>query len=199
MTGALVILAAGASARMGVPKALLDAGGVGFFARLCREGHAAGLSVLGVVGGPHESAVRAAIGTLAPLFSNPAWDRGQWSSTQVGLRAALGLAPGPVVIHPVDCPLVSSRTLAQVARGAPDGGAAVAWHGTSPGHPLALSRRAAEHLALLREETTLAAELSRLRCAKVPAGPEVLHNLNTPERYRALFGRAPQLAGGGAG
>lgn len=199
MNGALVILAAGASARMGCPKPLLDAGGVSFFARLVKEGRAAGLVVLGVVGGPHEAQVRRALGRQAPLFSNPHWELGQWSSTQVGLRAALGLTGGPAVVHPVDCPLVCAPTFSQVAQAVTDGGAAVAWHGGQPGHPLALSRRVAEHLAHLVADTTLAAELGRFPLARVSAGPEVLHNLNTPERYRGLFGRAPQLAGGGAG
>jgi molybdenum cofactor cytidylyltransferase len=111
-----VILAAGASSRMGRPKALLSIGQEGetFIARLVRTFCAAGADDLVVVVGAHADGVSEAVARM-PVFArvveNRAYERGQLSS----LVAALDVVDRPgvqaVMAMPVDMPLVTQATV----------------------------------------------------------------------------------------
>lgn len=114
-----VILAAGASTRVGRPKALLPVSSDGrtFVARLLSTFSEAGSDDLVVVVGAHAEAIREAIGRL-PMFArvveNRAYERGQLSS----LVAALDVVDRPgveaVIAMPVDAPLVTAATVRAV-------------------------------------------------------------------------------------
>lgn len=111
-----VILAAGASTRMGRPKALLPIGREGetFIARLVRTFCDAGADDLVVVVGAHADGVSEAVARM-PVFvrvvENRAYERGQLSS----LVAALDVVDRPgvqaVMAMPVDMPLVTQATV----------------------------------------------------------------------------------------
>jgi CTP:molybdopterin cytidylyltransferase MocA len=111
-----VILAAGASTRMGRPKALLPIGREGetFIARLVRTFCEAGADDLVVVVGAHADGVSEAVARM-PVFArvveNRAYERGQLSS----LVAALDVVDRPgvraVMVMPVDMPLVTQATV----------------------------------------------------------------------------------------
>ena len=109
---AAVILAAGASSRMGTPKALLEAGaGESFLDRLAGVFLDAGCTVYVVLGedaGPIARASRR--GSEITFVLNPDPSRGQLSSLQCGLRAAM---PGASAIFfsPVDAPGISRDTI----------------------------------------------------------------------------------------
>jgi molybdenum cofactor cytidylyltransferase len=120
---ASVILAAGASSRMGTPKALLDYRGETFLDRLIR--------VLGTVTNPvivvlgyHaaeilQNTTRAGVRSAAqsnPQFAiNPEPERGQLSSLKTGLAALPAEAEG-VAFIPMDCPAVREDTVARLAQ-----------------------------------------------------------------------------------
>ncbi len=115
-----VILAAGASTRMGRPKALLPVASDGetFVARLLRTFAEAGAEDLVVVVGAHADLVSEAIArvpVLARVVENRAYERGQLSS----LVAALDIVDRPgvraVMAMPVDMPLVAAETIRAVA------------------------------------------------------------------------------------
>lgn len=111
-----VILAAGASTRMGRPKALLPIGREGetFITRLVRTFCDAGADDLVVVVGAHADGVSEAVARM-PVFArvveNRAYERGQLSS----LVAALDVVDRPgvqaVMAMPVDMPLVTQATV----------------------------------------------------------------------------------------
>jgi len=111
-----VILAAGASTRMGRPKALLPIGREGetFITRLVRTFCDAGADDLVVVVGAHADGVSEAVARM-PVFvrvvENRAYERGQLSS----LVAALDVVDRPgvqaVMAMPVDMPLVTQATV----------------------------------------------------------------------------------------
>ncbi len=105
-----IVLAAGASSRMGRPKALLPLdGGDTFVERIHRTLRAAGLDPVVVVGRPE---LEAPLGTLLPTTSvviNRAPERGQLSSLLAGLEA-LG-RPAAALVTLVDLPLVRVDTV----------------------------------------------------------------------------------------
>ena len=131
-----VLLAAGASTRMGTPKALVKSRGQSFLVRGVRalwsvcdtvivvlgaEGEricdevgeefetlvAKGLLAPDVHGGPRKRR-----GELEVRFAfNKRWEAGMLSSARVGLAAALQQRPSGVLIHPVDHPEVKAETV----------------------------------------------------------------------------------------
>ena len=85
---AAIILAAGASTRMGEPKQLLPVGGQPMVRRVTEAVCAAGLAQVVVVIGAHAEAVgQALIGLPVELVHNEKWPEGMTSSLHAGLRA----------------------------------------------------------------------------------------------------------------
>ncbi len=110
-----VILAAGASSRMGRAKAALPlgSGGQTFLSRIVKTMLAAGLQDIAVVSGAHPDATRSACprDRRVQLVHNPQWHTGQLSSLLTGLDVG---APAPVeaaVVALIDVPLVSAQTV----------------------------------------------------------------------------------------
>lgn len=109
-----IILAAGASSRMGAPKALLEYRGETFVGRLARV-LGTECSPVTVVLGFHADAVRVGIPAGVRIAVNPDPARGQLSSLQTGLAAIPKEASGFAFI-PVDSPAVSEETVKLLAR-----------------------------------------------------------------------------------
>ncbi|MBM3806974.1 MAG: nucleotidyltransferase family protein [Acidimicrobiia bacterium] len=112
-----IVLAAGASSRMGRAKAALplDRTGetvVGRVIKTLVEGGTTGGVV--VVAGAHVDAVRAAMPhePRARLIEHPGWAQGQLSSLLAGLRAVDDPRLEAVIVTPVDVPLVAPSTVA---------------------------------------------------------------------------------------
>lgn len=106
-----IVLAAGASSRMGRPKALLPlAGGDTFVERIHRTLHDAGLDPIVVVVRPElEEPVRAVLPRSTAVAVNRNPERGQLISLLVGLEA-LGW-PAAALVTLVDLPLVRVETV----------------------------------------------------------------------------------------
>ncbi|HEV2198211.1 MAG TPA: nucleotidyltransferase family protein [Bryobacteraceae bacterium] len=187
-----VILAAGASSRMGgSPKALLDYCGETFVERLVRILSGVCNPVI-VVLGYHADRIRPAIEGRARIAINPAPERGQLSSLQTALVELPESADGFLFI-PVDCPAAERETFERVI---------AAFRGRDPrihfvvpqyrgkhGHPVCASREiAAEILAL--PETAQARDVVHRHVPDTlyvdvdDAG--ILTDVDDPERYRRL-------------
>jgi molybdenum cofactor cytidylyltransferase len=108
---AAVVLAAGASSRMGSPKALLEYRGQTFLNRLIRVYGAVCEPVI-VVLGYHSDQLRAAT-SAAKFVVNPDPDRGQLSSLQTGLAEVPKDVEG-FLFTPVDSPAVDESTVSQL-------------------------------------------------------------------------------------
>lgn len=123
-----VILAGGASTRMGRPKAALALGGEPFVARIARSIRTAGLDPLLVVTGVHDTETRAALPEAlgAVVARNPEPADGQISSLRLALdwldahRPEVAGALVALVDHPAVAP-GTYAALARVARDAPPG------------------------------------------------------------------------------
>jgi CTP:molybdopterin cytidylyltransferase MocA len=151
---AAIVLAAGASSRMGSPKALLDLGGESFLARIARTARAAGASaVIAVVGPPDGEQVRARLPPGVAAAWNPAPARGMLSSIQSGV-AALPRGTAAALIWPVDLPEVAEATVRRILA-APAGRIAVPEQGGAGGHPVRLPARLFAELAALPVEAGL--------------------------------------------
>jgi molybdenum cofactor cytidylyltransferase len=146
-----IILAAGASRRMGSPKALLDYRGESFANRLVRVLSGVCDPVIMVLG-YHADVIRSHV-TGTPRFAmNPDPDRGQLSSLQIAMAAVPAEAEGFMFIT-VDCPAVESETVAHLAeafaRRKPDTRFVIPSYRGHHGHPVCGVRALiAEFLAL---------------------------------------------------
>jgi molybdenum cofactor cytidylyltransferase len=115
-----VILAAGASTRMGSPKALLETpAGHPFAAAIVRAFAAAAITdIVVVTGADHDrvvAAVRADAPAVMPRFArNPDPSRGQLSSLWVGMDAAVGGTTEALFVTLVDVPMLQPATITKV-------------------------------------------------------------------------------------
>lgn len=185
-----ILLSAGASARMGRPKALLEYRGESFLDRQIALYAAAGARVICVLG--HDAARIAASlrrNAGAVLVLNPVPGAGQFSSLQCGLRAMQDSTEA-FFFTPADSPGVRPETLqAMLDVWNPEAADFLqpAWRGRH-GHPvLAAARMAAAFLAM--PPGASARELvrrSRRRFVDVE-DPFVLLDVDTPETYQRLL------------
>ncbi|XXF77700.1 NTP transferase domain-containing protein [Myxococcaceae bacterium GXIMD 01537] len=194
MKAVAIILAAGEARRMNHPKALIEhEGGKSFLQSLASTFGKAGSQVLAVIGKDAE-AVREQHPAL-DFVEAERWQDGPLASIKAGLAAALEEGAEVVLVHPVDMPAVRASTLKTLIKALGDSGESLRpeFEG-APGHPLVLSRAAAERLRDA-SETQLEAALQMLKPRRVAVkDPGVVVNINTPETYERLFGMAPRLA-----
>jgi len=197
-----ICIAAGASTRMGRPKALLEYGGRGRtgaeIALASLAGGGGDDPVVLVIGADAEAIRRAAlilpVGTL--VIENAGWEAGRTGSIQAGLAAAP--TADAYVILPVDHPLVVPADVAALVeawRGAAGGGprrrrrigVVRVEHGGRGGHPILFDAGVAEEVRALAPDAPLRdvirAHLHRDRETVVRGSPGVLVNVDTPEDY----------------
>ena len=116
-----IVLAAGASSRMGRAKAVLPIGPTGetVLARVIRGLIAGGATDVTVVAGAHIDAVRSAMPSndrRIRLVEHGGWRQGQLSSLIAGLDAVADPQLEAVLVTLVDVPLVRPDTVAAVLR-----------------------------------------------------------------------------------
>lgn len=107
---AAVILSAGASSRMGRPKALLPYREGTFLEHLIQVTRDPRIGITRVVLGAGAENIQ----TIAKLDAsvvvlNPDWEQGQLSSIWAGVRSLEGIDTDGIILCPVDHPLVSAR------------------------------------------------------------------------------------------
>ncbi len=194
-----VILAAGASSRMGRDKALLPwppqtQGPETLLSAAIITLKPVTDAVLVVAGRNAEQLTPIAERCGALVVVNPAPERGQFSSMQTGLRAALDHGCEAAMITPVDCPPLSPDSLAKLCTAFADAGSRGAWavapeSGGRRGHPLLASRELI-HALLAAPVTSNAREVKHAHAEKfeylaVP-DPLLRVDVNTPEEYARL-------------
>lgn len=216
----VVVLAAGASLRLGEPKALVEIGGRSVAAALIAEASFAFERVVVVVGG-HAEAIRAHVDALGELqvaqqphglphgrehgpthidvVVNADFARGRTGSLACAVRAA---PDRDVVVAPVDVPRVERTTfLALAAAWRAAGAPANGWlapYVAAPdgerrfGHPIVLGRTLARKVCELDPD----APLHALRARAAPllalevASTRILEDLDTPADLAELRRRA---------
>src|SRR5256885_2772449 len=107
-----VILAAGRSARMGTPKALLDFRGAPCIVRILEAFEAVALKTRVVVLGPDAARIRPVLATHDCLIvENLDVDAGPIASLRAALSALQPLRPAAALVWPVDLPHVRIATV----------------------------------------------------------------------------------------
>ena len=166
-----LLLAAGGSGRLGLPKQLLEMGGEPLVRRAARA-LAATCDGVRVVTGADAEAVAGALSGVAVVFShNPDWSRGLAGSLRVGIRD-LGEDWDGVLIATCDQPRVTAEDLRRLASAwveAPGRPAAAAYRGVT-GVPAVFPRPWRDRLLALEGDQG-ARELLRAGDAEVSAVP----------------------------
>lgn len=189
MSVAAVILAAGASIRMGRPKALIEWRGRPFFMHCVRRAEAAGCTPVVVVWGA--SALPEVDGVH--LAENARWEQGPLSSLQVGLRAVLPSDPSGVLVMTVDRPHVLQSTVCALLDAHKNTPAVVVQPRVkeASGHPIVHPRSVVEELLRLppTDSVRTVLGLPEIRDGRLRISvddPAVLDNLDTPAALAKL-------------
>lgn len=184
-----VVLAAGASSRMGQPKQALVFGGETLLHRAVRLAHEAGCAPVVVVTGALDAKLRALVADLPHVaVHNPAWATGLGSSIKAGLAALTG-AEAAVLLLACDQPLVPVGQLwALISRHRATGAPAVATsYADTVGIPALFARSAFAALRQLPDEEGAkklllhyGAVVERVEC------PAAALDVDTPESFDLL-------------
>ncbi|HEY7336938.1 MAG TPA: nucleotidyltransferase family protein [Bryobacteraceae bacterium] len=194
-----IILAAGASRRMGRPKALLSYRGEAFLNRLIRVANGAANQIIVVVGPPYAEQIRANALAGVTFLTNPEPERGQLSSLQIALAALPSDADGFFFI-PVDCPAVTEVTVQELAHAFsqrdPETVFTIPRYGDKRGHPVFAARLiAAEFLDLppaAQARDVVHRHVSQTLYVDVD-DPGILADIDDPAAYRQLIETAPPI------
>jgi CTP:molybdopterin cytidylyltransferase MocA len=189
-----IILCAGASSRMGRPKALLPYREGTFLEHLIRITHHPRIGVTRIVLGAGADEIR----KIAKLDSsvvvlNPDWEQGQLSSICAGLRSLEGIETDGMILCPVDHPLVSARLVSDLIEQFYSSGKSIvlpAYNGRR-GHPVIFSSALYEELLTAPSDKGARAVVwaHTAEVLEVPTGEEgVILNINDPDMLRHAIG-----------
>jgi molybdenum cofactor cytidylyltransferase len=143
-----IVLAAGASTRMGQPKLLLEVGAIPLVRRVAEAAAGSRAGSVLVVTGDQDAAIREALGDTAPTLRNDIAGEGLASSIACGVAEADARGATAVVLLLADQPAVSAGLLDHLLDAYESGRDPVAsdYEG-GPGPPALFARR---HYAALR-------------------------------------------------
>jgi len=178
-----LILAAGASRRMGTSKALLTVGGETFLDRLIGLLSVVCEPVIVVMG---HDALQSKNGMFV---TNPEPERGMLSSLQCGLRAVPAEAEG-VLFTPVDHAAVQEETIRKLAAAFQQGGADVVVPAFEQrhGHPVAISRRVVSEILDAPVDATARDLIHRYKAMEIAVeDPGVVMDADDPADYQKLL------------
>ncbi len=178
---ATVILAAGASRRMGAPKLLLPWGSTTVLGQVVATALEGTPGRVVVVLGAHSAALPAH--PRLRVVWNRDWEAGMLSSAQAGVRA-LPDGWSSVLIVPGDLPRVQPETYRRLMSG-PSGSICIPTYGGRRGHPVRVPVGLADELLALDPAVhSLRSLLAPARVTHVEVDDPGIHmDLDTPEDY----------------
>lgn len=195
-----IVLAAGASSRMGQAKAALPLGTTGetVVSRVVRTLLGAGLPSVTVVAGAHIDAVRTAMPAFEPrarVVEHLGWAEGQLSSLLAGLAAVDDPQLEAVLVTLVDVPLVRPESVAAIVAAWRESRAPIVRpvDGDQHGHPVVFDRAVFDDLRRadprIGAKAVFAAHAARrLDVAIRDAGAYT--DIDTPDEYRTVLKRS---------
>src|SRR3989449_3506069 len=194
MSLAGVVLAAGRSARMGSPKALLDFLGLPFVVRILEALEALEVKTRVVVLGPDAPRIQPVLaGHDCMIVENPEPETGPIASLRGALRALQPLQPRAVLVWPVDLPHARVTTVERLLETHRRTGSAavVPTFAERRGHPViwgsALFGELLESPDATREGARAVLHEHEKEIVAVPVDdPAVIDEVNTPEDSERL-------------
>jgi molybdenum cofactor cytidylyltransferase len=193
-----IVLAAGASSRMGQAKAALTLGQTGetLVARVIRTLLSGGSPDVVVVGGAHVDAVRNAMPLHEPrarMIEHAGWQQGQLSSLLAGLTAIDDPLLEGALVTLVDVPLVAPSTVAAVIAEWRRTRAPIVRpaQGDRHGHPVMFDASVFQDLREADPSVGAKAVFAkhRLRIVNVDVNdPGAFEDIDTPEDYEKVLG-----------
>lgn len=193
-----IVLAAGASSRMGQAKAALRLGATGetVVSHVVRTLLAGGVPEVVVVAGAHIDAVRVAMAPNEPrarVIEHPGWQQGQLSSLLAGLDAIDGPLLEGAMVTLVDVPMVRPSTVAAVVAAWRRSRAPIVRpaNGARHGHPVIFDRVVFDELraADLKVGAKAVFNSYRDRIVNVDVSdPGAFEDIDTPEDYERVLG-----------
>jgi molybdenum cofactor cytidylyltransferase len=191
---AAIILAAGASRRMGSPKALLPFRGQSFLERAIELYSAYCNPVVAVIG-HHAAAIRAAVAARPGVrfVENPEPDRGMLSSLQCGV-AALDKGFDGFLFCPVDLPAVDPDTILKIYDGyqhtTPQPTVVIPQLDGRRGHPVLCSAVVADEFLAAPDHTQPRDVIQQHRDTTLfvdVKDPGIISDVDFPEDYQRLL------------
>jgi len=198
---AAIILAAGASERMGYPKALLPYRGRPFLAGILDACHAAGMEHNVVVLGYYADKIQESMDLSDVIVAtNTELDAGPIGSIRAGVRALVGQPVQAVVVWPVDRPHVAVATVSALLDAFRGSHAAIVLptHDGRRGHPVLFGSAVFEELLAAPNDEGARAVVHKdpARVVEVPVDDvAVLEDFNTPEDYKELLRKEDKVRG----
>ncbi len=189
-----IVLAAGASRRMGIPKALLRGpDGIPLSARQAEMLIAGVCEGVAVVLGAEIERIRLELPGQLATVENPRWAQGRASSLQAGI-AAHPQADGFFFL-PVDAAGVEAATIRAILEGASKDPQLV-WrpvHRGQKGNLLWMSQVSGRELMRLPPDARVDEWVRPLAKELEVSDPAILRNVNTPEEWALLLRTSPLL------
>ncbi len=189
---AAVVLAAGASTRMGAPKAMLVWRGQPFLTHTIALARVAGASPIVVVEGAH--ALPEELLADVVRAKNDAWELGPLGSLQTGLRVATKDDPSGVLVLSVDRPHVTPATIEALVRAHEREPASVLQPRCDGkhGHPIVWPLDLAHRVLALRIDATPrdvlgTSDVTPRRHFVDVVDAAVLDNIDTPDDLERLY------------
>jgi molybdenum cofactor cytidylyltransferase len=188
-----IVLAAGASRRMGSPKALLELNGRSFLEILASLFVSATGSCIAVLG-QDATRIHASVPALRGVryVVNPDPDRGMLSSLQCALRTVQPKI-GYVLFTPVDCPAIAPSTVRALLNSPPGKSILVPRHAGRRGHPVLCARSILDEFLRLPPASApnevIRRDESRIGYVEVD-DPFIHRDADDPESYARLIAEA---------
>ncbi|MCL5280349.1 MAG: nucleotidyltransferase family protein [Planctomycetes bacterium] len=193
-----IVLAAGESKRMGMPKALLQFGGTTFLEQIVSVLQQSEVDGITVVLGAEAARIRASVDLSdVDLVVNEDYREGQLSSLVAGLRS-LPSQTEAILLCLVDNPLSSRETVAGIVRAFRETGKPIVIPVSEGrrGHPALFAREMFDELlhAPADEGARYVVQLHQDQVYEVDIpDPAILARIDTPEDYLSHFGMAPRI------
>jgi len=193
---AAIILSAGASSRMGRPKALLSYREGTFLEHLLQATRHPRIGVTRIVLGAGAEEIRTAAKLDASMVVlNPDWQQGQLSSICAGLRSLEGIKTDGMILCPVDHPLVSTTLVSHLIEQFYANAKSIVLpvYNNRRGHPVIFSSALYEELlAAPADKGARAVVWAHFAdVLEVPTDEEgVILNINNPDMLRDATGSA---------
>jgi len=196
----IVILAAGASTRLGRPKQLLNFEGKTLIKRIADTAISTGLDTVVVLGSNATDIKKEVENLSVEIVINPNWGNGMGSSIKVGLQKSLKIQPdlSGVILLLCDQPFITKDTISCLLKTKSESAKSIVAcrYGDTIGTPAFFTNEIFEELLNLEDNTGAKPLIEKYKDTNISllSAPEAAFDIDTQEDFLRLTGaQAPCL------